>query len=262
MATPTLADRYCTSIAIRFAAMMTHTQQVAVLGAAGDVGGEVARVDVGDGGDEGRAEHGEAAADRAAGADGPQRADVRRAGTGGARVAASAVPAGGGAVMPAPPRAWRRRGGRRARASRRSTLDEQRAAERLLVDDPQRVPGHDLARGEVAQHLRVGVARCARTSPARPARASRGAAVARLGEDEVGGRDRVAVRVVRRVAELGGDQLLELLGEDVLERLGLVVHAIPRHAERLAPGRARAAGGGGCISSASRVPVVGQLHPR
>ena len=37
----------------------------------------------------------------------------------------------------------------------------------------------------------------------------------------------------RRVAELGGDQLLELLGEDVLEHLGLGVHAIPRHAERL-----------------------------
>ena len=33
-------------------------QQVAELGAAGDVGGEVARVDVGDGGDEGRAEEG------------------------------------------------------------------------------------------------------------------------------------------------------------------------------------------------------------
>ena len=41
------------------------------------------------------------------------------------------------------------------------------------------------------------------------------------------------MRVVRRVAELGGDQRLELLGEDVLEHLGLVVHAIPRHPERL-----------------------------
>ena len=41
------------------------------------------------------------------------------------------------------------------------------------------------------------------------------------------------MRVVRRVAELGRDQLLELLGEDVLEHLGLVVHAVPGHAERL-----------------------------
>ena len=48
---------------------------------------------------------------------------------------------------------------------------------------------------------------------------------------EVARRDRVAVRVVRRVAELGGDQVLELLGEHVLEHLGLVVHAIPRHPE-------------------------------
>ena len=41
------------------------------------------------------------------------------------------------------------------------------------------------------------------------------------------------MRVVRRVAELGGDQLLELLGEDVLEHLGLVVDAVPRHPEAL-----------------------------
>ena len=41
------------------------------------------------------------------------------------------------------------------------------------------------------------------------------------------------MRVVRRVAELGGDQLLELLGEHVLEHLGLLVHAVPRHAEAL-----------------------------
>ena len=40
-------------------------QQVAELGAAGDVGGEVAGVDVGDGGDEGRAEEGPDAADAA-----------------------------------------------------------------------------------------------------------------------------------------------------------------------------------------------------
>ncbi len=55
--------------------------------------------------------------------------------------------------------------------------------------------------------------------------------VAHLFDHEVGGRDRVAVRVARRVAELGGDQLLELLGEDVLEHLRLVVHAVPRHAQ-------------------------------
>ena len=41
------------------------------------------------------------------------------------------------------------------------------------------------------------------------------------------------MRVVRRVAELGRDAPLEVLGEHVLERLGLLVHAVPRHAEVL-----------------------------
>ena len=41
------------------------------------------------------------------------------------------------------------------------------------------------------------------------------------------------MRVDGGVAELGRDELLELLGEDVLEHLGLVVHAVPRHVERL-----------------------------
>jgi hypothetical protein len=41
------------------------------------------------------------------------------------------------------------------------------------------------------------------------------------------------VRVDLRVAELGRDQLLELLREDVFEHLGLVVDSIPRHAQRL-----------------------------
>jgi hypothetical protein len=41
------------------------------------------------------------------------------------------------------------------------------------------------------------------------------------------------VRVNRRVAQPRCDQLLELLGEHVLEHLGLGVHAIPRHPELL-----------------------------
>ena len=39
------------------------------------------------------------------------------------------------------------------------------------------------------------------------------------------------MRIVRRVAEPRRDQLLELLGDVVLEHLGLVVDAVPRHAE-------------------------------
>jgi hypothetical protein len=43
----------------------------------------------------------------------------------------------------------------------------------------------------------------------------------------------IAVRIAGRVAELVGDERLELLGEDVLEHLGLRVDAVPRHAELL-----------------------------
>ena len=50
---------------------------------------------------------------------------------------------------------------------------------------------------------------------------------------EVRARDRVAVRVAARIAELGGDQPLELRADDVLERFGLVVHAVPGHPEML-----------------------------
>ncbi len=57
--------------------------------------------------------------------------------------------------------------------------------------------------------------------------------VAALLELELGGRDRVAVGIDRGVPELCGDQLLEILREHVLEHLGLGVHAIPRHAERV-----------------------------
>ena len=41
------------------------------------------------------------------------------------------------------------------------------------------------------------------------------------------------MRVVARFAELGGDQLLELLGDVVLEHLGLLVDAVARHPQRL-----------------------------
>jgi hypothetical protein len=52
-------------------------------------------------------------------------------------------------------------------------------------------------------------------------------------DGQLGGGDRVAVRVDGRVAELGRDELLELLGEDVLEDLGLGVDAIPWDVEGL-----------------------------
>ena len=81
-------------------------EQEAVLRAAGDVRGEVARVDVGDCGDEGGAEHGEAAAERPAGADRAQRADLRRG------------PAAARARAPGAPRRCRRRRGHRSTSTR------------------------------------------------------------------------------------------------------------------------------------------------
>ena len=50
---------------------------------------------------------------------------------------------------------------------------------------------------------------------------------------ELGAGNRIAVGVHDGIAELGRDQLLELLGEHVLEHLGLGVDAIPGHPERL-----------------------------
>ena len=109
---------------------------------------------------------------------------------------------------------------------------EQRSAERLALHHLQLVPGGDPALGQVAEHVGVGV-RDPRERPARAGLQGPKALGADLLDGQVPRRDRVAVRVVRGVAELGRDQLLELVGEDVLEHLGLLVDAIPRHAEAL-----------------------------
>ena len=50
---------------------------------------------------------------------------------------------------------------------------------------------------------------------------------------ELGVRDRIPVRVVRRVAERGVDPCLELLRQRVLEPVGLRVHLVDGHAEGL-----------------------------
>jgi hypothetical protein len=49
------------------------------------------------------------------------------------------------------------------------------------------------------------------------------------GRRQVGAGDRIAVRVVARFAELRRDQLLEVLGDVVLEHLRLGVDAVARH---------------------------------
>lgn len=53
------------------------------------------------------------------------------------------------------------------------------------------------------------------------------------GDRAVRGRDRIAVRTGRRVAEEFVDARLEILGDDVLEPLRLLVDLVPLVAERL-----------------------------
>ena len=69
--------------------------------------------------------------------------------------------------------------------------------------------------------------------PCAPASSDCRLSARRLLDPQIPGRDRVAVRIVRRVAELRRDQLLELLGEHVLEHLRLRVHPVPWDAEAL-----------------------------
>ena len=54
-----------------------------------------------------------------------------------------------------------------------------------------------------------------------------------LAHFELHARNRIAVGVCGRVAELRRDQSFEFFTEHVLEHLGLLVHAIPRHAQLL-----------------------------
>ena len=151
-------------------------QQVAVLGAAGDVGGEVARVDVRDRGDERRAEQREPALEAAARADPPQR-----------RLLGQRLRRGGG-VRPR----WRRGAGSRPhlhahrprerarRAGAPGRRSARTAARRTDGARPPRSasPGRDPELGEIAQHLRLGV----RDAPQHAVRAGlqRGEALARL----------------------------------------------------------------------------------
>ena len=139
-------------------------QQVAVLGAAGDVGGEVAGVDVGDAGDEGRAEQRRALPRRRPrdwqllqrgwvregdGLDGGGRCERRRHAATSTRIARAS----------APPSTW--------------TSSPKRAksgpSNGCLSTTSNVVAGRDPALGQVAQHLGVGVGDAHEASPRAPA---------------------------------------------------------------------------------------------
>ena len=138
------------------------------------------------------------------------------------------------AASRASPRTRIARGQRRRRAGGPRRRSARTAARRTAGARPPR------ARRRARCRARPGSAACrdrsprsARTCRARPARSDCRLSVLTSSIVSSRDRDRVAVRVVRGVAELGRDQLLELLGEHVLEHLGLLVDAIPRHAQAL-----------------------------
>ena len=109
---------------------------------------------------------------------------------------------------------------------------EQGPIERLFLDHLELAAGRDPTLGEEPQHLRVRV----RHAGERPTRARLEGLQAHrvaLVDLQVAGRDRIAVGVAGGIAEPGGDQLLEFFGQDVLEHLRLLVHAVPGDAKAL-----------------------------
>ena len=204
-------------------------QQVAELRAAGDVRGEVAGVDVGDAGDERRAEDREGPADAPAGRMRSSSLAVGARRRRGAASAAASSVAASGVTVDLDAHRLRERAAEHVGLA--AEAGEHRPAERLLLDDLEAVARRDAALAEVAQHLGVG-SEMRMNTPLSPTSSVHADGCA-LVDRELRRGDRVAVRVVRRVPELGRDQRLELLGDDVLEDLRLVVHAVPRHVEPL-----------------------------
>src|SRR5207249_11324666 len=104
---------------------------------------------------------------------------------------------------------------------------EHRTAERLSTSDLDPIAERDALVGEIAEHLRIGVRDADEATPG-AIRELVEAARRALVDLEPGRRDRIAVRIEPRVSEAGSDQLLEVLGDDVLEPLRLGMHPVPR----------------------------------
>ena len=236
VAMPSLALIDWISIAIRLAREDHPQQQVAEPRAAGDVGREVAGVDVGDGRDEGRAE--ERQRPRR-----PRRSPLSE------RSAAWSTRASPGSALcvavgsgRASARRRRQRHAVTAIRSASSTAMACRAPSTSTVSGPPNgarstivtsALGNSPSSAEVAQQRRVASRERSRTTASSPrtSSAQRPRGVGR--QLELGGRDRIAVRVALREAERRVDARLDLLGEVVLEAVGLGVHLVPAEAERL-----------------------------
>ena len=189
-------------------------QLVAVLGAAGEVGGEVPRVDVGDRGHERRAQQARRRADPAPRLHLPQR-----------DLAAGRGPGGGHDCD----HAMHQMGQRDSHgAALAAGLDPQRPAERLPLQHPQHYPGPHAQAGQILQGGAVLVA-----DPVHPEPRTRGNAGQRRRPvlDVVPGglRNRVAVRIPPRMPQRRVDPVDQQVADRVLQRFGLVVHLIPAH---------------------------------
>ena len=110
--------------------------------------------------------------------------------------------------------------------------DVQGPVERLPLDDLDGGSRRDAALAQEPEHGRVGVGNADERAALTGLEGIEAAALVRR-HGQLAARDRIAVRVEGRIAELRGDQLLQLLGEDVLQHLRLGVDFVPGHAEAL-----------------------------
>ena len=115
---------------------------------------------------------------------------------------------------------------------RSADFDDHRAAERLAALHRQGRARLDRLLREVAQH------RCVAVGDAGEDPLLAGIQVRERnrfvgGDRQIAIRDRIAVWIEVRLAELGRDQLLQLFGDVVLEDLCLLVDPVPGHAEDL-----------------------------
>ena len=105
-------------------------------------------------------------------------------------------------------------------------------AEGLALQHLEGVAYPDVALLQVAEHLGIEVGDPDEAT-ALAGLEVRQAARVDVVDHEVGVGDGIAMGIVRRITELGRDPRLDVLGERVLERLGLLVHAVPGYAQVL-----------------------------
>jgi hypothetical protein len=111
-------------------------------------------------------------------------------------------------------------------------LDRHRPVERRLLQDRDLLGRHQTERRQVAQQLGVAVGDASHDRHAAGLEIAQTHHLVAL-QQQLRRRDRVAVRIARGEAQRAVDARFELVGEMVLEPLGLLVDLIPGEPERL-----------------------------